>query len=142
MNPDSDPVAPDSGLRAAANLNASTSDAGSPPPIDARGATGVQIGESNTQFIYTYNRLADSDHALPPAMTVSGDVESPYRGLDAFHERDAVFFYGRHDATTAVLERMSAQLQASGPWWFLVCRGWASRRCWRLACCLCSVARA
>jgi WD40 repeat protein len=116
MSLDSDPVGPDSELPAAAKLNESTnSDAGSLPPIDVRGATGVQIGESNTQFIYTYNRLADKDHALPPAMTVSGDVESPYRGLDAFHERDAVFFYGRDDATTAVLERMSAQLQASGP---------------------------
>ncbi|WP_343238538.1 WD40 repeat domain-containing protein [Streptomyces sp. SID13031] len=48
-------------------------------------------------------------------MTVSGTVESPYRGLNAFDERDAVFFFGREAATAAVLERMSAQLHASGP---------------------------
>ena len=84
-------------------------------PIDTRGAMGVQVGEGNTQFIYKYNRLtAADDPALPPAITVSGIVASPYRGLSAFSERDAVFFFGREDATAAVLERMSSQLPALG----------------------------
>ena len=34
-------------------------------------------------------------------------IESPYRGLNAFTERDAAFFFGRETATAAVLERMS-----------------------------------
>jgi hypothetical protein len=84
-------------------------------PVDARGAMGVQVGEGNTQFIYTYNRLADTDSAaLPPSMSVSGTVQSPYRGLNAFNERDAVFFFGRETDTTMVLERMSSHLEA-GP---------------------------
>ena len=34
-------------------------------------------------------------------------IESPYRGLKAFTERDAAFFFGRETATAAVQERMS-----------------------------------
>jgi energy-coupling factor transporter ATP-binding protein EcfA2 len=112
VSPDSDPSA------AAANAPksaAATEGSSDMRPINASGAMGVQIGAGNTQFVYTYNRLADTDdRALPPAMAVFGTVESPYLGLNAFNERDAVFFFGRDDATTAVLERMSAELQASG----------------------------
>jgi WD40 repeat protein len=81
--------------------------------VDARGASGVQIGDGTTQFNYTFNRWADSDSAaLPPVMGVCGDVQSPYRGLDAFDQRNAVFFFGREADTTRVLEHMSSQLQA------------------------------
>jgi WD40 repeat protein len=76
---------------------------------------GVQVGEGNTQIIYSYNRLTWTDGiAPPPLISVSGAVESPYRGLGAFDERDAAFFFGREDAATAVLERMSRHLEGLG----------------------------
>ena len=76
---------------------------------------GVQVGEGNTQIIYTFNRLTWTDGiAPPPLISVSGAVESPYRGLHSFDERDAAFFFGREDAATAVLERMSRQLEGPG----------------------------
>jgi WD40 repeat protein len=76
---------------------------------------GVQVGEGNTQIIYTYNRLTWTDGvAPPPLVSVSGAVDSPYRGLSAFEEQDAAFFFGREAATTEVLERMSRLLPDSG----------------------------
>ncbi len=58
--------------------------------VDARGAMGVQVGEGNTQIIYTYNRLTWTDGVAPPPLAgVSGVIYSPYRGLSAFEERDA-----------------------------------------------------
>src|SRR5690242_6615139 len=39
---------------------------------------------------------------------------SPYRGLSAFGERDAAFFFGREAATAQVLDRMSRHLAATG----------------------------
>src|SRR5262249_13366678 len=45
--------------------------------------------------------------AAPPLVTVSGSVESPYRGLNSFDERDAAFFFGREAATAALLDRMA-----------------------------------
>ena len=39
---------------------------------------------------------------------------SPYRGLSAFGERDAAFFFGREAATAQVLERMSRGLAGTG----------------------------
>jgi WD40 repeat protein len=69
---------------------------------------GIQVGEGNTQIIYAYSRLTWSDGVAPPPLaSVSGAVESPYRGLGAFEERDAAFFFGREEAATQVLERMS-----------------------------------
>jgi WD40 repeat protein/tRNA A-37 threonylcarbamoyl transferase component Bud32 len=60
-------------------------------------------------------RLTWTDGAAPPPLvTVSGAVESPYRGLNAFDERDAAFFFGREAATAAVLERLSRKLDGSG----------------------------
>ena len=83
--------------------------------IDARGGMGVQVGEGNTQIIYTYNRLTWTDGvAPPPLMSVSGVVDSPYRGLSTFEEQDAAFFFGREAAATEVLGRMSRLLPGSG----------------------------
>ena len=49
--------------------------------VDARGGMGVQVGEGNTQIIYTYNRLTWTDGvAPPPLVSVSGVIDSPYRG--------------------------------------------------------------
>ena len=76
---------------------------------------GVQVGEGNTQIIYTYNRLTWTDGvAPPPLVSVSGVVDSPYRGLSAFEEQDAAFFFGREAAATELLERMSRHLQGAG----------------------------
>jgi WD40 repeat protein/DNA-binding XRE family transcriptional regulator len=41
-------------------------------------------------------------------------IDSPYRGLAAFEEQDAAFFFGREAATAQVLERMSRHLAAPG----------------------------
>jgi hypothetical protein len=76
---------------------------------------GVQVGDRNTQIIYTYNRLTWTDGiAPPPLVSLSGVVDSPYRGLSAFEEQDAAFFFGREAATTQVLVRMSRLLQGAG----------------------------
>ena len=83
--------------------------------VDARGGMGVQVGEGNTQIIYTYNRLTWTDGvAPPPLVSVSGVIDSPYRGLGAFEEQDAAFFFGREAATTELLERMSRHLRGAG----------------------------
>ena len=83
--------------------------------VDARGGTGVQVGEGNTQIIYSYNRLTWTDGmASPPLVSVSGEIDSPYRGLSAFEEQDAAFFFGREAATTELLERLSRHLQGTG----------------------------
>jgi hypothetical protein len=83
--------------------------------VDARGGMGVQVGEGNTQIIYTYNRLTWTDGvAPPPLVSVSGVIDSPYRGLGAFEEQDAALFFGREAATTELLERMSRHLQGAG----------------------------
>ena len=83
--------------------------------VDARGAMGVQVGEGNTQIIYTYGHLTWSDGVIsPPLATFSGVIDSPYRGLAAFEERDAAFFFGREAAATQVLARMSRQLYGAG----------------------------
>ena len=83
--------------------------------VDARGGMGVQVGEGNTQIIYTYNQLTWTDGVAPPPLaSVSGAVDSPYRGLSAFEEQDAAFFFGREAAATEVLERMSQLLEGAG----------------------------
>ncbi|WP_405070884.1 hypothetical protein OG558_15425 [Kribbella sp. NBC_01510] len=76
----------------------------------------MQIGDGNTQIIYSYNRLTWTDGVSPPPLiAVSGRIESPYRGLRAFEEQDAAFFFGREAATASLLDRLSRQLNGSGP---------------------------
>src|SRR5690348_8563076 len=60
---------------------------------------------------------------------------APYRGLAAFEEHDAGFFFGREAATAQVLERMSRCLGGRGCWWCPGCRGRESRRCCGRGCC-------
>ncbi|MGO8956701.1 MAG: hypothetical protein ACLQFR_04925 [Streptosporangiaceae bacterium] len=106
MSADSDP-----GPRPAGGLAGEVSS----HAVDARGATGVQVGQDNTQIIYNYGKLTWADEvALPPLVTVSGKVDSPYRGLRAFEERDAPFFFGREAVTTDVLTRMSGCVDGTG----------------------------
>jgi WD40 repeat protein len=83
--------------------------------VEVRESQGVQVGEGNTQINYTYNRLTWADGmAPPPLVSVSGEIDSPYRGLSAFEERDAAFFFGREAAASQVLDRMSRQLAGAG----------------------------
>ena len=68
--------------------------------VDPRHATGVQVGDNNTLIYYVYDRQTWSDRVAPPPLVdVTGVVESPYRGLNAFEERDSPFFCGRESAT-------------------------------------------
>src|SRR5215510_2575268 len=55
--------------------------------------------------------LAAADGAGPRPEAVTG---SPYRGLAAFGEQDAAFFFGREVATGQVLDRMSRLLAGVG----------------------------
>ncbi|WP_170156036.1 WD40 repeat domain-containing protein [Umezawaea tangerina] len=72
----------------------------------------VQAGSiTNTQINYVYRRTVTDGVAAPPLLTVSGQVDSPYRGLAAFDERDAPFYFGREVIATEVLERMSHHLR-------------------------------
>ena len=81
---------------------------GGAPHVDARQAVGVQVGQDNTQIVYVYGKGTWSDGvAAPPLVSVAGKVDSPYRGLRAFEERDAPFFFGRETATAEILKRMS-----------------------------------
>ena len=90
-------------------------DGGGPYRVDASGALGVQVGEGNTQIIYAYGRQTWADGVVPPPLaSVFGVVDSPYRGLNTFEERDAPFFFGREAAATQVLARMSRQIDGSG----------------------------
>src|SRR5580704_18961729 len=83
--------------------------------VDAAGALGVQVGEGNTQIIYAYGRQTWADGVVPPPLaTVSGVVDSPYRGLNTFEERDAPFFFGRELAAKQVLQRMARCLDGTG----------------------------
>jgi hypothetical protein len=109
---------------------------GGVPHVDARQAVGVQVGKYNTQIIYSYGRLTWADEsALPPLVSVSGKVDSPYRGLRAFEERDAPFFFGREVPTADIVKRMSKCAGGTG---LLVVSGVSeqgSRRCCGPACC-------
>ena len=88
--------------------SASAPASGDRPPLDARAAVGVQVGEGNTQIIYQYAALTWGDGVAPPPLaSVSGRVESPYRGLASYEERDAAFFFGRNDVADAILRRLS-----------------------------------
>jgi WD40 repeat protein len=83
--------------------------------VDARQATGVQVGEGNTQIIYSYDNLTWTDGVTPlPMAGVSGAIDSPYRGLSSFEERDAPFFFGREAAATEVLDLLSDRLEGPG----------------------------
>jgi hypothetical protein len=76
---------------------------------------GVQVGEGSTQINYYYGERTWADGVVaPPLAGVAGVIDSPCRGLSAFEERDAAFFFGREAAATQVLERMSRQLGGAG----------------------------
>jgi WD40 repeat protein len=82
--------------------------------VDARAARGVQIGDHNTQVIYSYHGTWTDGVAPAPLIGVAGEVESPYRGLGWFSERDAPFFFGRDTAIDDLLQRLSQRVQQPG----------------------------
>jgi WD40 repeat protein/transcriptional regulator with XRE-family HTH domain len=56
--------------------------------------------------------LAAVHRARPPPQVAA--IASPYRGLSAFGEQDAPFFFGREAATTEVLDRLARLLAGGG----------------------------
>ena len=92
----------------------SLGDGGSAYRVDARGAEGLLVGDQGTQINYFYNGTWTDGVAPPPLVGVHGLVDSPYRGLSAFEERDAGLFFGRDAAASEVLALMSRRLEGSG----------------------------
>ncbi len=84
--------------------------------VDAREASNVQVGQGNVQYIYSYGTGPTwTDRAAPPPLVgLSGQIDSPYRGLNFFEERDAAFFFGRESASAQILQRMSDSLAVAG----------------------------
>lgn len=84
--------------------------------VDARHASGVLVGEGSTQINYHYGSgpTWHDGVAAPPLVGMRGQIESPYRGLSAFEEPDAVFFFGRETAATQILQLMSQHLEGTG----------------------------
>jgi hypothetical protein len=73
------------------------------------GARGVLVGDNSTQVNIEHLHVTTwTDGVAPePLVASSGEVESPYRGLDAFGEADAGFFFGRDSAVDDVLGRLA-----------------------------------
>ena len=79
-------------------------------PVHVHDAQGILIGDNGRQSNYfTYVGPRDSGSPERRARPVfTGEVESPYRGLIAFGERDAPFFFGQDAAADEVLGRLRA----------------------------------
>lgn len=88
--------------------------AGRRPRVDAIHAQGVQVGERNHQVNYVTQVLGGRT-TRPPRITVHGEIESPYKGLSAFGEDDAAFFFGRDPAINDILHRIGDRLAARVP---------------------------
>jgi WD40 repeat protein len=75
--------------------------------VDASGAHAVQVGDGIIQ--HNYFHLTFTDPVAPkPLKGKSRKIESPYRGLQAFGEADADFFFGRARAILDIRERLAA----------------------------------
>ena len=73
-------------------------------PLPSRSATAA----------LTYQGVPGPGAPRAPQVGWSGPVESPYRGLSAYGERDAAFFFGREPAATEIIERMSRRIEGPG----------------------------
>lgn len=82
--------------------------------VDARGAKGLLVGDQGTQVNYFYKGTWTDGVSPSPLVGMSGEIDSPYRGLGAFGERDAALFFGRGLAADELLERMSRCLAGTG----------------------------
>jgi WD40 repeat protein len=76
--------------------------------VDARRAQGFQFGRNSSQYNYFRGSSAGSRTRPPLAR------DSPYLGLEAFSEEDERIFFGRDEAASQVLNRMSGLLNGSG----------------------------
>ena len=83
--------------------------------VDARGTEALQVGDHGTQVNYFYRGTWTDGVAPDPLVSMTGAIDSPYRGLSAFGERDAALFFGREQAAAQLLERMSQCLSGIGP---------------------------
>ena len=82
------------------------------------GALGL-AGPARELFVAAARGKAPAGHVLAAVHEAQPQPQgavtpSPYRGLAAFEEQDAAFFFGREAATTELLERMSGHLQGAG----------------------------
>ncbi|WP_028922565.1 hypothetical protein [Pseudonocardia acaciae] len=71
------------------------------------------IGDFGVQINY-YNGTWTATRVSPPLADESGEIESPYRGLSQFEQRDERFFFGRETAAKELVGRISEQLDTSG----------------------------
>jgi WD40 repeat protein len=65
-----------------------------------------------TNYFYGAPAAGDRGAARPPRIAFSGEVDSPYRGLLPFEERDAALFFGRATAADKILQLLSGLLSA------------------------------
>jgi WD40 repeat protein len=84
------------------------------PPVHVHDAQGILIGDNSRQSnFFTYvgpPGAGGPERRARPAFT--SEVESPYRGLMAFGERDSPFFFGQDAAADEVLDRLRARADA------------------------------
>jgi hypothetical protein len=81
-----------------------------------------QVGEGNTQIIASYNTnytigrdpRANGVAPFPLADDNGASAGPPYRGLAPFGEQDALFFFGREQATAQILECVAGLLSRPG----------------------------
>lgn len=75
--------------------------------VSATGGRGVLVGDHGVQINYFYPPAQTDGITRAPLVTITGKVDSPYRGLGWFVDKDAPFFYGRERVVEDVLERLS-----------------------------------
>src|SRR4051812_4374210 len=83
-------------------------------PVHVHDAQGILIGDYGRQSnFFTYVGPPGPGSPMSHARAAfTGQVESPYRGLFAFAERDASFFFGQDAAADEVLGRLRARVDA------------------------------
>lgn len=68
-----------------------------------------------TNYFYVEPTSADDIDRPGPRITFSGNIKSPYRGLNSFRQQDAAFFFGRETAITEILQLLFHSIEAPGP---------------------------
>ncbi|MFE4061755.1 NACHT and WD repeat domain-containing protein [Streptomyces sp. NPDC059096] len=90
-----------------------TAAAGARVVVEAGRIDRSQIGDHNVQISYQIGVGTFADRpGAPPLISVSGDIDSPYRGLRAFEEVDAPFFFGRDQDSEQVLRLLAGRLES------------------------------
>jgi WD40 repeat protein len=98
-----------------------SADGDSPPEsinVDVRSGArvqGMQIGTGSIMINYFQGPpRPDGRVSPPPQAEVNGQVASPYRGLKAYSDQDALFFHGREENSTEILGLLNDRLNAPG----------------------------